>query len=251
MPWFIFNSIIVIPGRDNNTLEPLGYYLILFSSDSAARAYLDHTIRLHTLARQESGILATSSLYSMPGLLKDGEDLKDVLNGFSLVPGYSRLSLRMVNRPYSPAMIRILSEAGPAAIAREQRNAEDLVLFSLDTGQLSHYDLAAALGEDGRRRNLHWKLAGGKEDIVRLNNELDVDDKMPEDVRDRSLSDDKTRHMPQNRPARMPSRFIIPFQDALEARRFVREWHRRPFPGKREHRHGDEPPGIVNAEILW
>ena len=243
--------VIVIPGRDSNTLEPLGYYFILFSSDAAARAYLDHTIRLHTLARTHSGSLGVSALLTAPGLLKDGEGLKDVLRGFSLVPGYSRLSLRLINRPYSPFIVRMLNEGGPAAVAGLQRNAEDMVLFSLDTGQLSHNDVAAALSDDGRRRNMHWKLAGGKEDIVRLSNGQDMDDKMPGDVWDRALPYDETSRPPERRPVRMPSRYIISFKDGHEARRFVREWHRRPFPVQRERNHGNEPPAIVNAEILW
>jgi hypothetical protein len=148
-------------------------------------------------------------------------------------------------------MVRMLSEGRPAAIAGRQRQAEDMVLFSLDMGHLTHYDLATALSDDGKRRNLHWKLAGGKEDIVRLNNNQEVDDKMLEEGWNQDSADGETSRSAKKRQVRRPARYIISFKDPHEARRFVREWHRRPFPVQREHSPGDEPPPIVNAEILW
>lgn len=46
-------------------------------------------------------------------------------------------------------------------------------------------------------------------------------------------------------------RYIISFMDRAEARRFVRAWHRRECPLQDEYNEGDEPPPVVNAEIMW
>jgi hypothetical protein len=143
----------------------------------------------------------------------------------------------MINRPYQRGMTRVLSEGGPKGIASRQSRGEGLVLFSLDSGQISAYDLKSAfLRPDGKRRNLHWSLA--EDPIVRLDEEQD-DGKGIEGL----AAGDKTW--------KRVTRSIIAFKDHNEARRFVREWHRRPFPVRRWPNPGDEAPPIVSAEYLW
>ena len=49
----------------------------------------------------------------------------------------------------------------------------------------------------------------------------------------------------------IPGRYVLSFTDRHEARRFVREWHKRPCPLQPQYKLGDEPPPLANAEIVW
>jgi hypothetical protein len=152
----------------------------------------------------------------------------------------------MLNRPYKPNVLRMIDEGGPAATFGRQSSAEDRVLLSVDMGSLTIHDLADTVSADGKKRNLHWKLAGGGNDIVRLNIEPLVED---ETTKEAGLEDgcrSKKKYV-----YRGPAKYVISFKDRHEARTFVREWHRRPLPVRREHSLGDERPPIINAEILW
>jgi hypothetical protein len=231
---------IVIQGRDNITLEPLGHYFLVFSNEAAALAYLDHTLRLHTLSKTHGSSMSPLPFPSK--YLRSGEDIKQVLRGYSLVPGQSKLSLSLINRPYSPKLAQLLNDGGPAAIARKKTKSEDMVLFSVDWGRIGHHDLRHAIFNDGKRRNLHWSLIDGKGGILKIN---DNQEKEVDHTADGSSVHRKTRHI------RSPSRYLLSFKDPHEARRFVREWHRRPFPVQKEHKVGDEPAPIMNAEIFW
>lgn len=130
-------------------------------------------------------------------------------------------------------MVKVLSDGGLAAIAKQKTNSEDMVLFSVDMGPLTYWDVQHAITEDGKKRNLHWRLTEGQGAIVKVNVRNEEDE-----------SSDR-------RYSRAPPKFILSFQDSHEARRFVREWHRRPFPVQREVKLGDEPPPTINAEMFW
>jgi hypothetical protein len=139
---------------------------------------------------------------------------------------------------------QVLSDGGPAAIARQKTGSEDMVLFSVDWGQISHNDLRHAISDDGKRRNLHWDLIDGEGAIVKINGDQ-------QNLDDESAEEAIVTRTPRSRNIRSPTRYILSFKDPHEARRFVREWHRRPFPMQKEHKVGDEPPPIMNAKIFW
>lgn len=233
----------MIPSRDNKTLEPLGTYFLLFNSDATARAYLDQTMRLHTLTKLHRK-QKEAQFPLPPGYLKEGEDLETLLKGFSLIPGFVKLSLRMLNRPYSPRLKALIIEGGPVAMARREANTENLVLFTTDRSHITHADVREVMAQDGRRRNMHWNLAGDRQDsIIKIQNNGRGEAG--------GLARKKGSFQGGRRPYEGPSRFIISFKNSHEARRFVREWHRRPLPVQHGARAEDEPPPIVNAEILW
>jgi hypothetical protein len=245
------SHLAVIPARDNNTLEKLGYYFILCSNDAAARAYLDRTNTLHKLARSAK-VLEATGLPIPPGYLREGEDPEKVLQGFTIAPAYSKLSLRLLNRPYRPSMVRILKVGGPAAHLTKDSTPGEMVMFSVDMGHISQYDLMRALSDDGRRRNLHWKFGGKQaEQVVKLNYVHQEDNLGEPDEGIEESPDSEAYRARKKNGYRRPARYVISFKDRNEARRFVREWHRRPFPVQGGHNPGDEPPPIVNAEILW
>lgn len=230
----------VIPTRDNKTLETLGSYILVFSSRAAARAYLDQTMRLHTLTKlYKRNKEARFPL--PPGYLKEGENMENLIKGFSLVPGFNKLSLRMLSTPYSSRMKKLIQDGGPAAIAGREAGAEHMVLFTTDRSSITHADLVILLRQDGKRRNMNWNVTSSmRESVIRLQiNELG------EPVEGKRFGGGARRYQG-------PERFIISFKDSHEARRFVREWHCRPLPMQQQvKRAEDEPPPIVNAEILW
>ncbi|KAE9370645.1 hypothetical protein N431DRAFT_468675 [Stipitochalara longipes BDJ] len=243
----------VIPARDRNTLEKLGHYFILCSDHAAARAFLDRTKALHRLARSQR-IMEDSGVPIPPGYLPEGEDSVKLLAGFSLAPAYGNVSMRILVKPYRPPVTRLLKEGGPAARITKESKAGEMVIFSVDIGHISQYDLEEALRDDGRRRNLHWKL--GREEagnIVKLtyDDQVDNSEEGLEEVGDKTKETKEEYLLRKKEEHRRPSRYVISFRDRNEARRFVREWHRRPFPVRRIHNPGDEPIPIVNAEILW
>jgi hypothetical protein len=154
------------------------------------------------------------------------------------VPAYSRLSLRQLNKPYQPAVLKLLSNGGPTIIARQKSGAEDMVLFSLEGGPaLTEFDVLKLLEDDGRRRNLLWRLAREGQ-VVKLKDKSENDELGPDGMRPLRLLN-------------VMSRYVVSFADRYEARRFVREWHRRPCPLQKEYKLGDEPPPIVSAQIMW
>jgi hypothetical protein len=170
------------------------------------------------------------------------------MQSFTLIPSSQHhISIRMLKKPFRPAMQRIIAAGGYPAIAARQSKSEDLVLLSLDKGHVGIYDLRTAIGRDGRERNLQWNLLPGKEDIVKLDGGKVVLEER-EGVELELLQDLEER----KRKRWLPPRFILSFRDNQEARRFVRAWHRRPFPSMTGPQNpGDEGPPIVNAELLW
>jgi hypothetical protein len=202
---------------------------------------MDRIIRLHRISKTWTPTSITSPLPPPPGYLKDGEDLYGLMQAFTLIPSAQRsVSIRMLKKPFRPGMQRMIAEGGHPLIAARQSKSEDMVLFSLDKGHVGIYELRTALGRDGKERNLQWNLLPGDDDIVKL-------DGTKADVAEAELDDQDSR----KRKKRQPPRFIISFKDQQEARRFVRAWHKRPFPLTQERRLEDETPPIVNAELLW
>jgi len=204
---------------------------------------------LHRLAKSKK-IMEDSGVPIPAGSLQKGEDPAKLLQGFSLVPADGEVSMRIVKKPYRPPVLRLLKEGGDAAHAMKESKAGEMVIFSVDIGHINQYDLEEALKDDGRRRNLHWKL--GKEEagnIVKLTYD-DQGDNL-EGPGERTEESTEAYRARKKEEYRRPSRYVISFRDHNEARRFVREWHRRPFPVRRQHNPGDEPIPTVNAEILW
>lgn len=241
--------IEVIPARDRNTFEKLGSYFVLCSNDAAARAYRDRMNALQELAKSKK-IRDESGLPIPKGYLQEGEDPDKLLQGFSLAPAHGAISMKLLQKPYRPPVLRMLKEGGPAARLTKEGKAGEMVIFSLDIGQITEYDLREALREDGRRRNLHWKF--GREEaghIFKLDYDYQGDDL--EEPGEGTAGSVEAYRARKKAEYRRPSRYVISFADRNEARRFQRDWHRRPLPVKRQHNPGDEPIPIVNAEILW
>jgi len=233
----------VIQGRDANTLEPQGHYFILFTHAAAATAYIQEAKRLHALARTTAGSLEASNLPPPPGLLRQNEELSKMLNSFSMVPGPVPLEIGPVAQPYTKAMVSMLTAGGHYFLSRLQSNGEGTVLFSVDVGLIGLAELEEAIYQDGLRRNIFWRLVD-EEAIVPMYRKPENDT----DVRE-AMGAEPGAHTTYRRPAR----YILSFVDQQEARRFVRDWHKRPFPRGRSHRRtvGEVAPPMVNTQIMW
>ncbi|TQS38278.1 hypothetical protein Golomagni_01220 [Golovinomyces magnicellulatus] len=228
----------VIPVRNEDTLRCIGSYLILFSTEDSARAYLEQIVRLHRLSRVKEGrtklMLPIKSEH-----LRQGEDIDSLLKSFSLVPGYSRLYLKLLKRPFKTRISNILRNHGPVGNIRLSTKTDNLVLFYLDVGNISFDDFKNFIKQDGKRRNSHWKLLGGSDKIIEVKDTENVD---PGTITGTS----KHKHTQPK-----PSSYILPFAVESEVRRFIREWHRRPFPLCKKKDKDDHYVPIVNAEVLW
>ncbi|EKD21508.1 hypothetical protein MBM_00621 [Drepanopeziza brunnea f. sp. 'multigermtubi' MB_m1] len=225
----------VIPARDNMTLEPLGKYYLVFSSLAAASDYLSRTLDLKEFAGYDDFTRHHRAR-------RMGEDQDMMIQSFSLVPADGQLSLKMLVPPFSKGVKWMLEAGGPAPLVGRQTKAQDIVLFTTDGrgGFIDKSTLTRALADDGLRRNLHWRFAGDREEaVVRLETNL-----LKEEAAERRKVTYKGA-----------ARYTIAFKDSNEARRFVREWHRRPFPlttlGRLKEHTGDEPLPTVHAEICW
>jgi hypothetical protein len=239
----------VIPGRDPQTLENLGHYFILFSSDAAALAYRDQVNRLHSISKQY-----TSSSIPVPqGYIKDGEDIHALLKAFTLVPvSQQKPSMTMLAKPFRPSIARMVTAGALPVLAEQQSKSDALVLLALDRGHVSSFDLEFIIGKDGRARNRMWNLWGGSRRGVAIH-KLGSARAAEIERKEAKLSAEEIGTPISKQMRRPPSRFIVAFQDMQEARRFVRSWHRRHLPGLRdaEQTPEDEPQPIVNAELLW
>ncbi|QSZ31072.1 hypothetical protein DSL72_000633 [Monilinia vaccinii-corymbosi] len=244
--------IKIIPGRDPQTLESLGHYFILFSSRAAALAYFHRTIELHALSRHYHPTripLPSPTPGGGPGseLPHSPQELQTLLRNFSLVPPHTRLSLRLLQKPYRPAITTLLATGSPTplTLSRSQSHTQDTVLFTITIPSigLSSWGLREILEADGKRRNLMWRFAR-ESAIVRIGEKADVKPGQAMGYRGENSIGRKKAY-------NTSGRYILSFMDRAEARRFVREWHKRPCPLQREYKDGDEPPPIANAEIMW
>jgi len=130
-------------------------------------------------------------------------------------------------------------------MAKFQRMGEGMVMFTVDVGHIRAFELLAAIQQDGKNRNLHWALAENGISALASN--------QPDDVKEELFGDGDSEMEIEaaKKVFRLPARYVLSFKDQYEARRFVREWHRRPFPIDKEISPGDEIQPIVNAEIMW
>ena len=171
------------------------------------------------------------------------EDLQSSLRSFSLIPGQHKLDIAKLRTPYQLGEAHMIKHSGPKHLKDLQPDEEGIVVFALSSGVATHREIKDVLDKDGRARNMLWDLV---EDIGIQ--ELDRLRDMRQRVVQRSIKFGTTDT--ERMPYTAPSRFVLTFKDRYEARRFVREWHRRPFPQPSLHGTDEELP-IVLAEYIW
>ncbi|KAI9848581.1 MAG: hypothetical protein M1837_007250 [Sclerophora amabilis] len=260
----------VIPGRDPVTLQRKGFYFIVFASSSSSRAFQENANRLHQLCRMSD--LRLSSMPILPPLdyLTKGEDASALLQSYTLMPRAQsqQLVLKPLVSPFAISIQQIVDAGGYPRMIHPRSNkplVETAVLFSV-TGGLWNPSLHAiqhVLDVDGtRHRGKAWGIRDNGKDFTvvegptaahsregrqPLQTETGKENGSPED-----FGMFGTRIQKPSAGQTAPPKWIINFEDSVEARRFVRAWHKRPFPvkqGEEKTTYGEIPP-LVNVELL-
>ena len=222
--------------RNPTTLESIGRYFILFPNPAYARTYQNHVIRLHRIAKTHTPTSIESPLPLQPGVVIEGEDAYTLLQDYTLCPPSQRIQLRLLFPSYTASIKQILDRRGYYPLLRKTVKTGRSVLFSVDGQRLPTSVVKQTVAADGRDRGLAWEIS-----IDRLDTSIVAADGFED-----STSTEKEELVELGARHHAPSRWVISFSSENEARRFIRAWHRRPFPSVR----GDDP-ALVQAEFIW
>ncbi|KAJ9138851.1 hypothetical protein NKR23_g8157 [Pleurostoma richardsiae] len=235
----------VLQAHDPNTNEPLGQYYLFFENIGAADAYREEAARLHSLWRQQAlpsrpgGPRMTTTTMTMTptatSTTATSAAASERPHAFSLVPPTADLDLgvkfyvsKTVNELAAKTTLQGVFYLR-SGLPRTERTAR--VLLALAGGaQLALGAVRAAIEEDGRERNLAWRLAarrGDRSGVAPLRRNADG----PADEGERG------------------SRFLVTFADADDAPRFVRSWHKRRV--EEVYEEGKKRSVVVDAMVIW
>ena len=217
-------------------LEPTGRYSILFPNPAYARTYQGHVLRLHRMAKTYTPTSIESPLPLQPGVVIEGEDAYTLLQDYSLCPPSQRIQLKLLLPSYTTGVEQVLDQRGYRPLLGETNKAGRSVLFFVDGQRWPTSVIRDAIAADGRDRGLDWDVS-----IDRLDTSKAAADGFEDST---GTETDEFAELGARRHA--PSRWVISFSNENEARRFVRVWHRRPFPSAR----GDDR-ALVQAEFIW
>ncbi|MCJ1289368.1 hypothetical protein MMC34_000900 [Xylographa carneopallida] len=248
----------VIPSRDISSLSPTSNYYLLFSNPAYARAYQNQAIHLHQLAQTYTPTSLDFPMPPPPGILDSkGQDVYALLQDFTISPPSVRMSLRVLLPPYHANLQRLLENEGYPQLVQSGSKTGSSVLFWVDGHQPSALSVRTMLSKDGLDRGLQWGPLRGHGGIKVLHVHANHDGgEIGEN--DFTGPGDEYGHSEWKDTELKPKRhghqrWIIYFEDEAEARRFVRVWHRRPypFPLQEESPSYGEPQPLVHAEYMW
>ncbi|KZF21203.1 hypothetical protein L228DRAFT_248984 [Xylona heveae TC161] len=231
----------IIPGRDPKTLRQQEHYYLIFSRPASAAVYEENVQRLHKMAKTHAPHSPLSTIAPPPGYLIDGEDAYALLQSYAVIPPWQDLNLRMLVPPMSKHVNKLLQHGGYEALT-EGNKAGRAVLFSVEGYSPSTGLVRDTLAREERVRGLAWEL--DREDgaeISKLTNSGPVP--MPEPEAD---TDDLSGQAVVSQ-----DQWIITFKREVEARRFVRAWHRRAFPIAKAGPEYEDAQPLVDAQLLW
>lgn len=178
-----------------------------------------------------------------PGMLVEGEDIYSVLQNYALCPPSQKIALKFVFPPYSPALKRLLELRGYPQIMRPEDKSHKSVLLWVDGFQPTIHDIRDMIARDKRSRGLNWALASSMNPVEKVDSSA---------YREWGEGDSAASESAEETQFRgLYPRYLIHFADENEARRFTREWHRRPFPLPKARIHSHEPPPLVHTEFVW
>lgn len=222
--------------RNPHTLEPAGRYFILFPNLAYARTYHTHVTRLHRIAKTHTPTSIESPLPLQPGVVIEGEDAYRLLQDYSLCPPSQEIQLYLLSPSNSIGLKQVLDQRGYPPLLGETSKTGRSVLFWVDGQHLPFSVIKHTVTADGRDRGLAWDMSIDRLDTSEITADSFEDSTSSET--DGIAGSGARRHA--------PSRWVMSFSDENEARRFIRAWHRRPFPSAR----GDDP-ALVQAEFIW
>ncbi|KAL8800287.1 MAG: hypothetical protein Q9182_005281 [Xanthomendoza sp. 2 TL-2023] len=229
----------VIPGRDATTFQQTNSYFLLFPNPAYARTYQNYVTKLHRIAQAHTPTSLQSPLPPPSGTILEGEDLHTLLQEYSLCPSSQRISIVSTFAPFGATFRRLIEYQGYPQLTVPVDRTGRAVLFWVEGHYPTTNAVKSAIDRDGRERGLQWATQVGNRYVEKL------------DMSDSPLDDaDRMEASESGVQRRSSRRWIVMLGDENEARRFVRVWHRRPFPVPNDHVRG-ETPLIVNAEFLW
>ncbi|KAK3352989.1 hypothetical protein B0T25DRAFT_543306 [Lasiosphaeria hispida] len=236
----------VLQVRSPTTREPQGQYFVFFDTRAAAEEYGCEIIARHNLTRNAHPQHDLFEPLPNPTKLPPSTDPTTTVKGYTLLPPslspsftlYSRTEIQQALLAHRGARPRGYEDLW-ASLARD--NNSNRVLVKLD-GPLTTCDaVRTAIVADGYERNLLWCLREGRSGAVRpvgepvaIKRSVFNEDEEAVGV---SASDSEETGL---------KRFIVYFADAIEAKRFAREWHKRELLDARTER-----PMTVDATWLW
>ncbi|KAL1391772.1 hypothetical protein HDK64DRAFT_262445 [Phyllosticta capitalensis] len=237
--------IKTIPLRDPITLDRKDAYYILFRSMHGAFQFKKRLNNLHDLLLKTAPTSMLSAR-THPLDLTDpstGEDMSHALKLFSLGPPSraGHIFAPTLREPFPLEVARMIRNGGYPQVVDRMRGVEAKVLMHFDGMQPTKFEIVDAIRADGHDRSVMWDIPerGGQAivpGVVQLST-----------ARRDDAHSDVTSLM-----RKLPPRWLISFCSKPEAYRFVRRWHRRPFPWqpKEYAEYGEDRP-IVKAEVLW
>lgn len=210
------------------------------------------------------------------GTVEDMEAVRRQVQGFTLVPPGMRWSLEVAK--YT-AEERAMEHAG-SLVEKLCRKAgtKCLVLVVVRGGRITPETLRTAITDDGMQRGLAWRIKDlearvgddkfgimpfGKS-VLKAQDQISIEDRLRKqetkatgDEQESNVNMDADMDKMQGE-ARRYSRFLVPFLDEAEARRFVRNWHRRGLtlrlahedPTDQDVKESDQAR-LLNVSLLW
>ncbi|KAL8817963.1 MAG: hypothetical protein Q9223_003304 [Gallowayella weberi] len=229
----------VIPARDATTFQQTNSYFLLFPNPAYARTYQNYVTKLHRMAQAHTPTSLQSPLPPPSGTILEGEDLHTLLQEYSLCPSSQRISIVSTFAPFGATFRRLIEYQGYPKLTAPVDRTGRAVLFWVEGHYPTTNAVKTAIDRDGRERGLQWATQVEKKYVEKL------------DMSDSPLDDaDRLEASESGVQRRSSRRWIVMLGDENEARRFVRVWHRRPFPFPDDYVRGETPP-VVNAEFLW
>ncbi|ETS83839.1 hypothetical protein PFICI_05715 [Pestalotiopsis fici W106-1] len=277
----------VVQARDPDTLEPLGRYYVTFGTAAAAAAWREEVKRLWELSRAYTPGVMRSRAYPATGNFGgagipvrvrgiDGtpaqlESTRREVQTFTLVPPDLRWSLDVAH--YTPEE-RAMEIAG-SLVEKLCRKAGTrfLVMVAVNGGRISPETLRASIRDDNEERGLPWRVKNldtlvgggkdgewgimpfGKSDAKALPG-VTQEESLQQQAASATSGADRTDKV-RSETRRYP-RFLVPFADEAEARRFVRHWHRRQLTLRMGHEDANdqtltewEEARVLDVTYLW
>ena len=230
----------VIPGRNLSTFQQTNSYFLLFPNPAYARTYQNYITKLHRMSQDHTPTSLHSPLPPPPGTILEGEDIHHLLQDYALCPPSQRINILSMFAPFGATVRRLIEYQGYPQLTEPIDNTGRAVLFWVEGHYPTTNAVRAAIDQDGRDRGLQW----GSQVRGRYVEKLEPSS---------GESSEDSEHWETFEPVaqrRSSKRWIVRLGDENEARRFVRAWHRRPFPLLDDEVRGEKPP-VVNAEFLW
>ncbi len=222
-------------------MVPNGYYFLVFSTVGSAKVYQRQVSRLRDLAYKHVLRCLEGPIPPPPGYIVDGMDVYQAIQSYTLVPPSRNLILKLLYPPFPAKIDGLLRHGDYAFLRKHDIDPARAVNICVDGYQPTTDELYRLFRLDNvASRGADWRLIE-RDAITKID---------PPELQ----YIERARRQDQSRDDSKPIGFVAPrwivmFDDAAEAHRFVRDWHKRPLgssPGSE-----NQASGVINAELLW